>query len=75
MSGARELRELYYQRIRPVVGELLLQRTVAVLDPGPLATVVDALARSGVLRWRIAAGGTVGEGSPLAVAFGRRWVG
>lgn len=75
MTVAGELREAYYHRVRPVVGERLRGRCVGLLQPGQLATAADALARSGVLRWRVAPGPPVRRGGPLARALGERWVG
>ncbi|MDY0063415.1 MAG: hypothetical protein RBU45_26665 [Myxococcota bacterium] len=75
LSSQGSLRDRYYQRIRPVVGGLLHGKRVGVTCPELLATAVDALARSGVLSWRVCPGPLVAVGSPLAVALGERWIG
>ncbi len=65
----------YYQRIAPVVPAALSTVTIGVTDPARLAQVVDSLARSGVLSWRLASGGKVARRDPLAEVLGTRWVG
>jgi len=75
VTGSTDLLSAYYHRVRPVVGRGLEGRCVGLLDPGPLAVAADALARSGVLRWRVAPGRVVRSGDALARALGERWVG
>lgn len=65
----------YLNRILPVVGYSLRNKTVAVFNPTITCLVADSLARCGVKNQLFFLNSTVRENDPLTLSYGRKYLG